>query len=245
MNKILVDFKQFRIYNQKHTNGRFLFKEKNMKRKYDSKKTIDKILSVSQKLFNEKGYENTSIQDIVNSLEMSKGAIFHHFKSKEDIFNAVMNKQVEDSKETISKIIEDMAHLTAKEKLINLLDLTLNNKQLHSLDNIYISKMESPHFVLAHMKDSVNNNAPIFARIMYEGIEDGSLSTEFPDECSEAFFLLINIWCDPIIFSADISRIEKRLRFIQSMMKKMGADILDDKMLNKCINFIKELRREI
>ena len=47
--------------------------------------TVEKILDVSQRLFYEKGYEKTSIQDIVNELGgLSKGAIYHHFKSKED-----------------------------------------------------------------------------------------------------------------------------------------------------------------
>ena len=43
-------------------------------------RTVEKILEVSLALFNEKGYEKTTIQDIVNALGMSKGAIYHHFK---------------------------------------------------------------------------------------------------------------------------------------------------------------------
>ena len=55
--------------------------------------TVNKILDVSMQLFLEKGYEHTSIQDIVNHLGgLSKGAIYHHFKSKEDILDGVMNK---------------------------------------------------------------------------------------------------------------------------------------------------------
>ena len=48
--------------------------------------TVARILDVSLKLFLEKGYENTTIQDIIDALgNLSKGAIYHHFKSKEDI----------------------------------------------------------------------------------------------------------------------------------------------------------------
>ncbi|HWI49607.1 MAG TPA: helix-turn-helix domain-containing protein, partial [Rummeliibacillus sp.] len=57
------------------------------------KQTLEQILFVSTKLFEEKGYEKTSIQDIIDGLGMSKGAIYHHFKSKEDILNAVMDQQ--------------------------------------------------------------------------------------------------------------------------------------------------------
>ena len=52
--------------------------------------TEERILDVSQRLFLEKGYENTTIQDIVNELGgLTKGAVYHHFKSKEEIMDAV------------------------------------------------------------------------------------------------------------------------------------------------------------
>ena len=54
--------------------------------------TIEKILDVSQQLFISQGYEHTSIQDIIDHLGgLTKGAIYHHFKSKEDILRAVMD----------------------------------------------------------------------------------------------------------------------------------------------------------
>ena len=55
--------------------------------------TVEKILDVAQQLFLEKGYDNTTIQDIVNELGgLTKGAIYHHFKSKEEIIDALSEK---------------------------------------------------------------------------------------------------------------------------------------------------------
>ena len=60
--------------------------------------TIEKILEVSQRLFIEKGYDNTTIQDIVNELGgLTKGAIYHHFKSKEEIMDALSDKMFFDN----------------------------------------------------------------------------------------------------------------------------------------------------
>ena len=57
--------------------------------------TVEKILDVAQKLFLEQGYEQTTIQDIVNNLGgMTKGAVYHHFKSKEEIINALADKKI-------------------------------------------------------------------------------------------------------------------------------------------------------
>ena len=54
--------------------------------------TVQKILDVSRALFREKGYEHTTIQDIVSALGMSKGAVYHHFKSKEEIMDAIEDR---------------------------------------------------------------------------------------------------------------------------------------------------------
>ena len=55
--------------------------------------TVEKILEVSQRLFLTNGYDNTTIQDIVEELGgLTRGAIYHHFKSKEEIMDALTNK---------------------------------------------------------------------------------------------------------------------------------------------------------
>lgn len=72
-----------------------------MTRKNNPKQAIENIITISAKLFAEKGYDKTSMQDIADAVGMSKGGIFHHFSSKEDIFNAVMERQFEQITETV------------------------------------------------------------------------------------------------------------------------------------------------
>ncbi|MEG0681587.1 MAG: helix-turn-helix domain-containing protein, partial [Eubacterium sp.] len=53
--------------------------------------TINRILDVAFNLFSKKGYEQTTIQNIVDELgDLSKGAIYHHFKSKEEIIDRLL-----------------------------------------------------------------------------------------------------------------------------------------------------------
>ena len=51
--------------------------------------TVKLILDAATHLFVEKGYDATSLQDIINETNLSKGAIYHHFSSKEEIFEAI------------------------------------------------------------------------------------------------------------------------------------------------------------
>ncbi|BDR54576.1 AcrR family transcriptional regulator [Bombiscardovia apis] len=64
-----------------------------MARNAHPEETVQTILDVATELFLSKGYDNTSMQDIINNLGgLSKGAIYHHFASKEDLFEAVVNR---------------------------------------------------------------------------------------------------------------------------------------------------------
>ena len=79
--------------------------------------TIELILDVAYRLFIEQGYEHTSIQSIIDRLGgLSKGAIYHHFKSKEDILTAVVDRITYESNKLLAKI-RDSSDLNGREKL--------------------------------------------------------------------------------------------------------------------------------
>ena len=76
-----------------------------MARNKHPEETVNLILDVAYRLFMEKGYEHTSIQNIIHNLGgLSKGAIYHHFKSKEDILYAVMDRMMAESNKMLADI---------------------------------------------------------------------------------------------------------------------------------------------
>ena len=212
-----------------------------MRRKNDTKGTVEKIIVFSSELFTKQGYEKTSMQDIVDALGMSKGAIFHHFKSKEEIFLAVIDRQSEYIKRQLQIWVEEMEGFTAREKLIGILNQNLHDFQAHALDGVLTARAQSPQFVLSSMRESMNNAAPVFADIMREGQVDGTITTDFPDECAELFLLLLNMWCDPAIFTCDISRLTMRFRCLQQLMANMGVDVISDELLSECVELVHKL----
>lgn len=54
--------------------------------------TLRAILSAAEKLFGNKGYEATSVDQIAASAGVAKGAVYHHFKRKKDVFEAVFER---------------------------------------------------------------------------------------------------------------------------------------------------------
>lgn len=64
--------------------------------KADAEKTRERLLEVATRLYGERGYSDTSIADICAELDITKGALFHHFKTKVELFREVWTRlQVE------------------------------------------------------------------------------------------------------------------------------------------------------
>ena len=59
-----------------------------MARNKHPEQTVQLILETAARLFAQKGYDETSMQDIMDATHLSKGAIYHHFKGKEEILLA-------------------------------------------------------------------------------------------------------------------------------------------------------------
>lgn len=212
-----------------------------MQKKYNPKQTIEKILSISAELFLEKGYDKTSMQDLVNALGMSKGAIFHHFKSKEEIFEAVMEKiaveQIDSYKNMLSN---ETQHLTAKEKLIKLISQSLSETE-NRVAKLLVTRLQDPKITIGMMKFNMEVSAPLLAGIIQEGITDGSFTTDYPNECAQVALLLLNIWCDHVIFECDMPTYRKRLEYVQHLMKVSGVDVISDELIEKNIKFTENL----
>ncbi|WP_431126909.1 TetR/AcrR family transcriptional regulator [Flagellimonas flava] len=65
--------------------------DKNLKKR----ETMHRLCAKGLEVFHEKGYYNTNLDDILKDLSLSKGAFYHHFKSKEDYFIAIVQNLVQ------------------------------------------------------------------------------------------------------------------------------------------------------
>lgn len=212
-----------------------------MPKRYNSQATIEDILSISAKLFLEKGFDKTSMNDIAATAGISKGAIYHHFQSKDEIIKAVTEKQAQVIKETMENWLSEISSLNGKEKLRAILEKNLDSQEAHYLDDVMNVRMKSAEFVLAYMQDCVCKDAHLISDIIKQGITDGSLVTDYPDECAEVFLLLLNVWCDPAVFSCNTNKLLLRLKFLQNMMKSIGIDVLTDTIIQKSTDLLQRL----
>lgn len=196
--------------------------------------TVYLILETATRLFVQKGYERTSIQDIINNLGgLSKGAIYHHFKSKEEILMAVTSKLSEESNKMLLEI-RDRTDMTGKEKLKKLLADSVNRPVHDSIFSAAPNIKSSPALVSSILMESVETVAPEYVLpIIKQGIEDGSIQTEYPEELAELIILVGNIWLDPMIFDDVPEKIYRKCVMYDKMLRGFGLDIVDESMFER------------
>jgi len=211
-----------------------------MARTINPKKTIDTILSVSEKLFLEKGYEKTTTQEIVNETGLSKGTIFHHFKSKEDILAGVLDKYNDRTAQDMHRWLSEMETLTAREKIVGLFNRFYDEAERTPLSKLALIS-QSPRLILEDLRVWAKKISPIITELIKEGNGDGSIQTEFPEECAQLFNLLFCIWCDPVTLECNAAGLHKRLLFIQHTMRLLGVDVASDAFIEKSMKFAEGL----
>lgn len=141
-------------------------------------KTVARILEVSFKLFVEKGYEQTTIQNIVNELgDLSKGAIYHHFKNKEEIIDAVTTKLF--FKSGTYKMIKGDCELSGADKLQQLILLSATDEKRRRLNKALSKSMShNPKLLSKYLDGCITTTIPMIRSLVDDGIVDGSIKTD-------------------------------------------------------------------
>ena len=161
--------------------------------------TVRKILDTAESLFIEKGYDHTSLQDIIAATGLSKGAIYHHFTSKEAIFYSVCDRIGQRNGEVLSAVRDD-PRLSGIVKLRTIFKVSLQPERQAKMFCMMPYLLDNDKFLATEMRSIFMEVAPDFIEpILRQGMADGSIRTDHPRELAEAMMLLSDLWINPIV----------------------------------------------
>lgn len=210
-----------------------------MARNKHPEETVEKILRVSLKLFQEKGYEATTIQDIVDALGMSKGAIYHHFKSKADIMDLLSERYYQNL-----SWFPDPKGIPGEnglEKLRYVFRYFLSDPSKEEIDGMMLPLLRDPKMVSLSLDSVFREAAPYMDRLVQEAIADGSASPQFPQVLPEAFMLLTNLWMWTELYRRDREGFLQRLLFSKAMLEHFGLPILTGELVEVSMDYYDRL----
>lgn len=200
-----------------------------MARRKDPEGTLNLILDVAEQLFMERGYEQTSIQDIIDGLGgLSKGAIYHHFKSKDEIFGAVAERSSQPVRIMFDQLAADET-LNGLEKLQQIFALAVSKPRGEFVNRVAPRMLDNPHLICSYMNQLFDEVAKHYLRpIIQQGIDDGSLPVADATAFSEYLLLLVNVWLNPLVHFESIDHMVERFRLFKCAMDGLGLPLVND-----------------
>ncbi len=193
--------------------------------------TLEKILEVSQRLFLEKGFDQTTIQDIVDGLDgLTRGAVYHHFKSKEEIMNALIERMFLENNPFIS--LKNRTDLNGLQKMKMAIAMNQSDEERVPLSEQAVPILQNPRILAGMIESNRKNLSPLWLELINEGISDGSIQTNYAKELSELIPLL-ELWLMPSVYPATVDEMIHKFEFMSEMLTKMGLPLFDEDMMKQ------------
>ncbi len=184
----------------------------------------EQILDMTFSLFLEKGYDNTSISDILSKLDIARGTLYYHFESKEAIMDAIIER-------TAKKIVEEAKGIVLQKGLsvhekIFLLFYESSMRRL-SGGELMIDYLNQPQNALFHEKSNrafIQKISPILGDIISEGVKEGIFDNAFPYESAELILAMIMGFMDVPYENTNGNDLERRMEsLLYNMERMLGA----------------------
>ena len=181
----------------------------------------EQILDVSLSLFLEKGYDNTSISDILSNLNIARGTLYYHFESKEAIMDEIIERSIKSVIEEAKGIVFRKG-MTVQEKMFTLFSST-SMKRLSGRE-LMIDYLNQPQNALFHEKINrsfIQKIVPLLGDIIKEGVEEGTFNNAYPYESAEMILVMIIGFMDVYYDNADENDIKRRTESLLYNMERI------------------------
>lgn len=183
----------------------------------------NEILDAADELFAQKGFDDTSTGDILEKVGIARGTLYYHFKSKEDILDALIERYCSQILSAAKAAASDK-RMSVSERLIRTI-LALNVTQQTGQE--LKEQMHRPQNALMHQKTQMamlNCITPVLTELIREGTEAGQFHTPYPRECIEMAMVYGTIYFDDAADIADGTKMERIPAFIYNFERLLGAE---------------------
>lgn len=184
----------------------------------------NEILDVAERLFGTKGFDSTSTGDILAETGIARGTLYYHFKSKEEILDAMISRMT-------NRLIEEAKVIAEQKKVPVLQRFTRMMLSLNvSNDNFsqeLLAQAHKPQNALMHQKMEkclLSGINPILTDLIREGIAQGICQTDYPEEAAEMTFLYANTVFDNLMEYSEEEKQRKTAAFIYHLERLLHME---------------------
>jgi AcrR family transcriptional regulator len=160
------------------------------------------LIACAQRLFCSKGYESTSVGDIVGEVGVAKGTFYYYFESKLAILEAMVDDMIGQSVGLLHGIVSDQT-LPVLEKWAQAFEVAADWKTERKAEMLAILyMMQKDENIILQYKvrtQTVRMLSPEFAKIIAQGVEEGVFETECVEDSAEIALSIMQTLYDAFV----------------------------------------------
>ncbi|MDE5619690.1 MAG: TetR/AcrR family transcriptional regulator [Ruminococcus sp.] len=184
-------------------------------------KKIDIILNSAEELMcsMEEPNKDMTVDMIAKNAGIGKGSIYYYFESKDEIIDAVIERSYSSAIKEYFTSTESCK--TTYEKLRQLFVSIIKKEFLDNSHNVIISLHIQDDIILHYkmMMTAIKTVSPILTQILEDGVKDGSVHTEAPQESAEMIVAMLTFLLNRSFFPSDDASIFRKLRMYANVLE--------------------------
>ncbi|MBW7456703.1 TetR/AcrR family transcriptional regulator [Paenibacillus sepulcri] len=193
----------------------------------DPQERRNEILDAAMELFQTKGYEHTSVSDIVKKIGVAQGTFYYYFKSKEEIASAAHERSLSARLHFVKNTVDD-PDLNAVDKLRKVL---LQGFPAPETDKVILEYVHDEGNSILHQKwltAKITAFAPYLTEIVQQGIGEGVFQLDHPGEVTEFLLVGISFLFDRGVFKWSDEEIAKKYKALEKIVDSLlgGKNII-------------------
>jgi AcrR family transcriptional regulator len=182
------------------------------------------LISVAEQLFLKQGYENTTVNQIIASMNLAKGTYYYHFRSKEDILIAVSDKLISDTRQKLSaahKQTDKDVLWRIREILSIFHDDFYRNRAIWKL--VYNDKNAAMHIQVS--KIGAKKFTPLLTDVLQEGMDKNLVQVPHAHETAQVLISLFDVFSRQLCLARGH---DKRVRIFETLRHMIGRILGED-----------------
>lgn len=199
-------------------------------KEYDER--LKELLDSAQQLFFEKGYQKTSVNDIIEKVGVAKGTFYHYFKAKSDLLDKLVERFTESIHVEMKKLVK-RTDLNALEKMNGFFALgrTFKARNIELMKLLLTALYNEENLVMRHrmIRNRIKLTLPEFVKIIEQGIKEGVFNVGNSPEVAELIYYLginINELAGELLLTLsenpeNIDIIERKIKAYESSIEKI------------------------
>lgn len=182
----------------------------------------NEILDAAEQLFGSKGFDQTSTGDILERVGIARGTLYYHFRSKEEILDAMIARMTDRLLLQASKIAEDKSVPVLERIPRTIMSLNVDT----GVGKEVMKQVHRPQNALLHQKLQdrlLSGVVPLITLMIEDGIDQGIFATDYPKEAAE-MIMQYSYWAfDDLSEQTEQVRQQRLAGFIYHTERVFGA----------------------